>query len=186
MTPADLYQQFKEFVSEAKRLKEAYRRHIHVLVGMETEYIRQSCIDEIVRLREEHCLDYVVGSVHHVQGMAFDFDEEWFARCHAHFGSMQAMCSAYYSDQFELLSRTHPDVVGHFDRIQLFRSDYKPDKLVWEAMQKNIKYCIDYGALFEVNSAYMATSGEGQPSPNTAVLKVAMYQLIRVKYWMFP
>ncbi len=61
MTTDDLLVQFSSYVSEARRLQALHKDTIHLLVGMETEFIRNEDVERVRVLRREYALDYIVG-----------------------------------------------------------------------------------------------------------------------------
>jgi histidinol-phosphatase (PHP family) len=61
MTPADLQNMFEDFVKEARHLQEKYKDQICLIVGLETEVIREDSFDRIRKLKKDLKLDYLVG-----------------------------------------------------------------------------------------------------------------------------
>lgn len=170
LKPTDLSDLFDSYVIESRRLQAKYEDRINILVGMETEYIRPECIAEIRQLKRKHALEYLVGSIHHVDGMPIDFSADSFAECERALGTTEVVFRRYYAQQRELISQIEPEVIGHLDKITVFRPDFKPSSHVIEAMKKNVKIAIDYGALFEVNTAGYAKIG--RPYPSEEIIKV--------------
>jgi histidinol-phosphatase (PHP family) len=165
--------QFEAFLDEAHRLCDTYSSSLRLLVGLETEYISALDIDGLSRLLEIHegRIDYIVGSVHHVNGIPIDFDVDTYRRCldnislPAHVtDSMETdqeherLCiflDTYFDAQFELLNRFHPELIGHIDLCRLYAPDLQLHAFprAWAKLERNVKFAIAYGALFEVNSA---------------------------------
>ncbi|KAG6830592.1 hypothetical protein H0H92_015873 [Tricholoma furcatifolium] len=167
----ELASQFERFLDEAHRLKTRYASQITLLVGLETEYITGPDLDYLDALltRVGPRVEYIVGSIHHVNATPIDFD---LATYHKALNSLntstsnatqdtvsaeqqETFLSAYFDAQYELLQRFHPEVVGHFDLCRL----YEPGLLLaeyptaWAKAERNVKFAVDYGALFEVNAA---------------------------------
>src|ERR1700761_4120104 len=128
-----LMSQFEAFLNEAHRLRNAYASSLRLLVGLETEYISPLDIDGLSKLLDSHKgrIDYIIGSVHHVNGIPIDFDFDTYRRCldsiplpphltasthmdqeHERLGIFLDM---YFDAQFELLSKFQPEVIGHVD-----------------------------------------------------------------------
>lgn len=156
--------QFDHYLDEAHRLKATYASQISILVGLETEFVTQLDLDRLEDLlkRRGDRIEYLVGSVHHVNGIPIDFDQPTFQKALDHSGGTldahqrqgKFLCS-YFDAQFEVLNRFHPEIVGHFDLCRLYDAvlhftDY-PD--AWKLMERNIIFAIEYGALFELNAA---------------------------------
>ncbi|KAJ2819547.1 hypothetical protein GGI24_004753 [Coemansia furcata] len=157
MTPDDLHQMFGAYVAEAQRLRAKYAGQIEILIGAETEYITATTLSEVAALRSKYSLDYLVGSLHHVDGMALDFSQERYDLLVDHFGGDRAaLFSRYFDQQLELLQALQPEVVGHFDLVRIFHPPALADPLALAEVRahasRNIDYAISYGAVFEVNS----------------------------------
>ncbi len=165
--------QFETFLNEAHRLHDKYASAIRLLVGLETENISAFDIDGLSKLLEVHKgrIDYIVGSVHHVNGVPIDFDFETYQQCldniplPTHVGDLTEadqgherlgiFLDMYFDSQFELLNKFYPEVIGHFDLCRLYTPDLRLRTFprAWDKLERNIKFAIAYGALFEVNAA---------------------------------
>ncbi|KAH9990211.1 histidinol phosphate phosphatase H [Russula compacta] len=150
-----LMTQFEAFLNEAHRLRDYYASSLKLLL-LETHRGR---------------IDYIVGSVHHVNEIPIDFDLDTYRRCldsiplpahvvdsteanqgHERLGIFLDM---YFDAQFELLDNFHPEVIGHIDLCRLYTPDLRLHAFprAWDKLERNIKFAIAYGALFEVNAA---------------------------------
>jgi len=152
MTPADLQIMFEDFVKEARRLQEKYKDKISLIIGLETEVIRGDSFDRVRRLKEDLQLDYIVGSVHHVDGVPTDFSLKLFEKAEKLAGGTEKVMFRYYDHQYQLLQELKPEVIGHFDLIRLYRPDFEITDGIWEKIVRNIDFGISYGALFEINT----------------------------------
>ncbi|KAJ7058490.1 Polymerase/histidinol phosphatase-like protein [Mycena amicta] len=154
-----------------------YSPQIRLLVGLETEYITPIDLDGVEKLLQRHPgrIEYIVGSVHHVNGTPIDFDEATFRQAEAEAGSTNAFLVAYFEGQYEMLRRLHPEVVGHFDLCRLYTPSLRfadfPD--AFALAKRNILYAIQYGALFEVNAAALRKHWE-TPYPGLDILEVIL------------
>ncbi len=178
MTPQDLLAQFESFLDEAHRLKNHYASQISILVGAETEFISESDMDDLEKLLTKHnsvnndangtnddngteydfrhgrgplrhSIEFLVGSIHHVNGIPIDFDMETYEKALESANDIQskpehldgpetvttAKCSGSESDrlrlltnflnsyldaQFHLLQRLRPEIIGHLDLFRLY------------------------------------------------------------------
>lgn len=68
---------FPLYVAEAHKLRPKYASQIKIIIGLETEFITQLDIEHIERILNEYGdkIEHLVGSVHHVNSIAIDFDE---------------------------------------------------------------------------------------------------------------
>ena len=65
-------------------------------------------------------LDFLVGSIHHVNEIPIDFNQEQFSKAQAHCGSLDKLFERYFDSQFDLLQKIRPKVVGDFDLIRMY------------------------------------------------------------------
>lgn len=153
---------------EAHRLKTAYASRIKLLVGLETEFITPVDLDSLQALLEKHgdSIEYVVGSLHHVNGIPIDFDLPTFQKAlnkfndptmlvSRDFHTMESFLSSYFDAHFELLNHIRPEVVGHIDLCRLYDHTLKLREfpLAWGRLVRNVRFAVEYGALFEANAA---------------------------------
>jgi len=188
-----LMSQFEAFLNEAHRLRDCYASALRLLVGLETEYISPVDITGLSDLLEVHRgrIDYIVGSVHHVNGIPIDFDFDTYRRCldsiplparvtdsaeaeqeHERLG---IFLDTYFDAQFQLLNKFHPELIGHIDLCRLYTPDLRLRTFprAWDKLERNIKFAVAYGALFEVNAAALR---KGWPTayPGDDVAEVIM------------
>ena len=148
---------------EAHRLKSLYASQITLLVGLETEYITDLDLCGLENLLGEfgERVEYLVGSIHHVNGIPIDFDVPTYEHALASFASeneqdrQEAFLLAYFDAQYRLFQRFKPEIIGHFDLCRLYKpslrfADYPS---VYQKIKRNVEYAVEYGALFEINAA---------------------------------
>ncbi|GAA5899455.1 histidinol-phosphatase [Sporobolomyces salmoneus] len=163
LTPQDLSSTFSRYLVEANRLKSLYSNQISLLVGLETEYIDASGLTKLEQLLEtsSSSLDYIVGSVHHCDSLPIDFDQPRFdevlslqSGSNEHDRFSRLFCK-YFDNQFELIYRLRPEVIGHFDLCRLYypEKDFREFPEVWKKVERNIELAVSYGALFELNAS---------------------------------
>jgi histidinol-phosphatase (PHP family) len=163
-----------------------YAPKITLLVGLETEVITTADLDCLRQLLDKHGnrIEYLVGSVHHVNSIPIDFDMSTFEKSlysmpyadthdNKELSRMDAFLSAYFDAQYELMSRFHPEIIGHFDLCRLYRPDLvlRDYPLAWPKLERNVQFAIDYGAVFEVNAAALR-KGWQSAYPAADVLEV--------------
>ncbi|CAG8459504.1 11732_t:CDS:2 [Diversispora eburnea] len=167
LQPSDLSMTFSKFVIEARHLQEKYKSHIKLIVGLETENITDSTTTEMLDLISKYKLEYIVGSVHHVHETPIDFDEKTFEIALSKSSSSsfvshdddysyspeESLFLSYFDSQYQMLQHLKPIVVGHFDVIRIYRPKFLLTNLIWQKIERNIDFIINYGGLFEINSA---------------------------------
>ena len=166
---------------QAQRLKVKYSDQITILIGLETDFITPADLDGLERLLQRHStvVEYIVGSVHHVNEVPIDFDIPTFDRALQEFPTdtaFDSLISAYLDNQYTLMRRFHPEIIGHFDLCRLYHPNHqlrdKPD--VWNKVERNVQFAIHYGALFELNAAAFRKGWDG-PYPGPDVIEVCHY-----------
>ncbi|KAF9266373.1 histidinol phosphate phosphatase H [Marasmius fiardii PR-910] len=165
LNPESLLSQFDGFIQEAHRLKSLYAPQITLLVGLETEFITPLDLDRLDELLSRYSdqVEYLVGSIHHVHGVPIDFDIPTYEdalRVHSKESqseneTMERFLCSYFEDQYEMLTRFEPEIVGHIDLCRLYDpalrfSDFPRAQ---DLLKRNIKRVVGYGGLFEVNAA---------------------------------
>ncbi|GAA5984228.1 hypothetical protein JCM10908_006101 [Rhodotorula pacifica] len=163
LTVQDLMDTFEAYLVEAHRLKEEHAEKCDLLVGLETEYIDEDGLIRLEQLLEKHTgkIEYLVGSVHHCDAAPIDFDKERFDACHSSQpgdsdrARLEHLLGIYFDNQYKILSRLQPEVVGHFDLCRLYYpdTDFKAFPAVWARIERNIDFAVSYGALFEINAS---------------------------------
>lgn len=140
-----------------------YGSQITLLVGLETEFITGADLDNLDALlaRAGDRIEYIVGSVHHVNAIPIDFDIATYHKSLHSLGgkteqhAQELFLSSYFDAQYDLIRRFHPEIIGHIDLCRLYNPDLRLSSypLAWQKLERNILHAIDYGALFEVNAA---------------------------------
>lgn len=155
-TMAKLLDMFKQYHAHARQLQRKYASSIEILVGCESEMIRMNDLDRLENLTKEYPVDLMVGSVHHVNSIPIDFDVATWKKALATCPGEEAFYGRYFDHQYEVFKRFKPLIIGHFDVILLFAPEHT-DLLHWSSIKskilRNINYVVNYGGLFELNSA---------------------------------
>lgn len=173
LTPADLQNMFNDFVKEARHLQAKYKDKICLLIGLETEVIREDSFDQIRTLKKQHELDYIVGSVHHVDGIPIDFSNELFDKAVEQAGGTEEVMCQYFDHQYQLIKELKPEVIGHFDVIRKYRPDIEFTDILWEKIVRNVRAGMSYGALFEINcSGASPTKKLKCPYPHPRIIEL--------------
>jgi histidinol-phosphatase (PHP family) len=182
LDPSALEGSFDSFLSAAVELQSQVISP-SLLIGVETELLSLSHLSRLSYLiLNKTSLDFVVGSVHHVNCHPIDFTPECFEKAlESCSGSLEELLLRYFRDQRKLIETLKPEVVGHFDLIRMFLPNpivtiATTYPTVWREIEKNVDLIVSYGGLFEVNSAGWAkktwTVG---PWPSKEVLEVSFY-----------
>jgi len=130
-------------------IKEAARSFpdLQVRVGIEVDYIPGK-IEKISQLVDEYPWDFVIGSVHFIDGWGFDNPDE----IRGYEGKdPDELYSRYYDYLAEAIQSKLFDIIGHFDLIKIFNLRPKEDPV--KLAQKALDAAFDAGVCVEINTA---------------------------------
>ena len=119
----ELRARFKRYFGEARRLQAAFADAIDIYVGFETEAC-SGYVDAVRAAVDEFRPDMIVGSVHHVSDVLFDYSAANYQRAVCAAGGIENFYCAYFDRQLQLVETLRPEVVGHFDLVRVFDPDY--------------------------------------------------------------
>jgi len=176
-----LYGRFERYITACRLLQKKYIQTIQLYVGFETEASSGSIpfIQDLARLFKP---DYIVGSVHHVDDIGFDYSPEWYARAVAATGSLEALYCRYFDAQYQFLSAVRPKVVGHFDLIRIFDPSYEATLAlpsVQKRVRRNLELVHSMDMIMDVNVRAI-TKGAAEPYPTRPILRQAIAMGIAV------
>ncbi len=154
ITAADLNTGFENYMAELARLKEKYASRIRIFSGFETEAYT-GYEDYVPILIRTFRPDYIVGSVHHVDDVCFDFSETMYQGAAFGMGGPDALYEKYFDKQFEMITELRPAVVGHFDLVRLFDPDYRQRLAaprIWKKIERNLELCRKHDLILDFNT----------------------------------
>jgi histidinol-phosphatase (PHP family) len=123
LNAASMADRFKQYILEGRELQKRYADRIEIFIGFETE-VYTGAIPLALKLIETYQPDYVLGGVHHVDDIPFDYSVEEYNRAVDAAGDEESLYCRYFDQQLELIETVRPSVVAHFDLIRLFDPDY--------------------------------------------------------------
>ena len=175
-----LLNQFYTYFDQCRALKEKYRHQIDIFTAFETETYEgsETFVNHLVA---ELKPDYLVGSVHHVNGICIDFDERHFHAAVKQAGSLERLYLDYFDAQYQMLQALLPAVVGHFDLIRKFDPDYLQtlaNKEIWQRIKRNLEFIASKNLIVDFNLRGFDKASEQYPS--MPVLKEALAMGIAV------
>ncbi|ETR72957.1 MAG: Histidinol-phosphatase [Candidatus Magnetoglobus multicellularis str. Araruama] len=119
-----LTHQFSKYMIKARALQKKYQDDIRLFIGFESEAY-SGYMAHVKSLIDEYQPDYVVGSVHHVDDINFDYSPELYQQAIDHAGGIIPLYERYFDIQFEMIQKISPKVIGHFDVIRLYDPLYR-------------------------------------------------------------
>ncbi|MCK5163895.1 MAG: histidinol-phosphatase HisJ [Desulfobacula sp.] len=181
LTTADLHKRFEDYFKNLKNLKKKYISKIIIFTGMETETYT-GYVDHIKKLISKFKPNYIVGSVHHIDDICFDYSKEEYDRVVSMCGSYEAMYEKYFDLQYDMIKALKPFIVGHFDLIRIYDKDYKKRLLlpqINQKIQRNLTLVKSLNLVMDFNLRPLAR-GEKEPYITGSILKTVKKMGIRV------
>jgi histidinol-phosphatase (PHP family) len=181
LTPRFLFDRFARYMTECRRLQAKYRSEIRIFAAMEIETYsgyREFIPSLIDRFRP----DYIVGSVHFVDDMGFDYSREQYDKTVEAVGGIDQLYCRYFDLQYEMIEFLRPAVVGHFDLIRIFDSDYKKRLLrpeIMDRIKRNLQLICDLGLIMDFNLRSLL-KGADEPYISRVILEMAVEMGIAV------
>lgn len=141
LSPEFLFDRFGDYMNECRRLKLKYQDQITLYAAMEIETYSgyQSFVPYLV---DSFQPEYLVGSVHFVNDVNFDYSPEMYQRAAASVGGIERLYEHYFDAQFEMIALLNPAVIGHFDLIRIFDPHYKKrleKPAIWQKITRNLE-----------------------------------------------
>jgi histidinol-phosphatase (PHP family) len=173
LTAHELFQRFALYFEELGRLKSLYQKDIYIYMGMETETY-SGYIPHVKQLIQQFKPDYIVGSVHHVDDICFDYSRKDYEKAIQQCGSHEEMYLRYFDHQYEMIRILRPFVVGHFDLIRIHDKNYEQRLFtpkILEKIQRNLSLIKDLGLVMDFNLRPLAR-GEKEPYITQFLLKI--------------
>jgi len=145
------------YVADIRAAAAKYAKHIKVFCALEADYIPGVTAPEKARYASLG-LDYLIGSLHWVDGVAVDHTPEILADgIRDRFGgSARALITAYHERLREMVSRFDFDILGHADLYRKYnlKHPYFDESEPWyrEELVKSADTIAASGKLVEVNT----------------------------------
>lgn len=153
LTTADLLNAFRAYAEQAFALRERYADRIQVIVGFETERLPPG--DWAARMRELRALapfEYVVGSVHDVDGVYVDYTPELTEQLGEMLGGRDALHARYFDAVTDMVTTLKPEVVGHLDLVRKFDGPSATiSRHAWPHLEAALEAIRAAGSVLDVN-----------------------------------
>ncbi len=160
----DLYHRFEAYFRELRQLQHRYKDKITIYAGMETETVT-GYADHVRSLIRTFRPDYIVGSVHHVENICFDYSKNDYGRTVEILGSIDRLYERYFDLQYEMIETLRPFVVGHFDMVRL-HDDHYHERMktpeIEKRIDRNLELIRSLGLVLDFNLRPLV---KGKPEP---------------------
>ncbi len=172
---------FKKYICQVNEFKKKYSSEIKIFLGFETESY-DGYIDYTKELIKTHKPDYIVGSVHHINNICFDFSRQLYGKAIKSSGDINQMYEDYFDKQYELITSLQPAVIGHFDLIRIFDTEYikrieKRD--IRKKIVRNLKACKKNNLILDFNTRALKKKAK-EPYISRSILRKAKELGVRV------
>lgn len=176
-----LIEAFKGYAKKAFELQKAYADRIEILVGFETEKLPpEGWLDKMQALREAYPFDYIVGSVHDIDGRWVDYSPQATLELGDDLGGPEALRIAYFRSMTDMVERLRPDVVGHLDLVRKYEAPgFAFSQRAFQEIETLLEAIKAYGGVLDVNCAAWR-NGYGPVYPLPQILERAREMGIRV------
>lgn len=181
LSAKELETRFAQYMTTVRELQKKYSGQIRIYAGMETE----TCTGfeaHTKKLIQKFGPDYIVGSVHHVNDICFDYSKEAYDGLAQSLGSVEALYLAYFDLQYEMIKKLKPFVVGHFDLVRIYDDAFEKHLVlpkVSEKIQRNLSLIQSLDLVMDFNLRPLA-KGVDTPYPAPVILEQAKSLDIRM------
>lgn len=172
------------YVKEIKSLKSQWKGRLHILCGMEMDYI-PGISEGFEAKRQEWGLDYLIGSVHLV--LNEQKDALWFIDgpspqiyddgLNVLFGGdIRKAVGAYFNQIMNMIQNERFEIIGHFDKIKMHNHDrfFREDETWYLDL---VRQCIDLIAekniIIEINTRGIYKKRSESTFPGNHIIKLA-------------
>ncbi|MGV2108175.1 histidinol-phosphatase [Agrobacterium vitis] len=178
---AGLARQFADYVDHAFKLRDAYADRIELLIGFETEKLPpDTWLAKMKAIRNAHPFDYIVGSVHDIEGCWLDYSAQATETLKNELGGTDALQIAYFRSATDMVERLRPDVVAHLDLVRKYEpAGFEFSDKVLREVDTLLEAIKAYGGILDVNCAAFR-NGYGPVYPQPHILNRARHMGIRV------
>lgn len=181
LTPDFLLDRFAAYMRECRRLQKKYSSEIRIFAAMEIETY-SGYATFVPSLIDKFQPDYIVGSVHFVNDMGFDYAQEQYDKTVVAAGGINQLYCNYFDAQYEMIKLLQPAVVGHFDLIRIFDPGYKqrlPQPEIMARMKRNLQLIRKLDLIMDFNLRSLL-KGADEPYISRVILEMALAMGIAV------
>lgn len=181
LSAADLYRRFGNYCRTVRTLRETYRKDITIFLAFETESYT-GYREHVARLIREFTPDYILGSVHHVKDVCFDYSADDYRKAVRACRGIDNLYHAYFDLQHDMIDALEPSVVAHFDIIRIHDPDYaarmiKPD--IMKKITRNLDLVRKKDLILDYNMRALA-KGAAEPYICRPILERAKEMNIKI------
>ncbi len=171
-----LWANFEAYAQESAHLVNKYADELSLLRGFEIEVMPPDTYPSVMmENREQFGFDYLVGSVHYVNGTLIDYDVYTLEHVLRQYDGLDALAVAYYTDVARMVESLRPEIVGHVDLVRKFAGPFGPvdTPVIQQAAGETLEVIRDCEAILDCNTAGYR-KGHGMPYPAPWLVRLAV------------
>jgi histidinol-phosphatase (PHP family) len=157
------FEQMKEYEQSVLDAKERYKDKIDILLGYEVDYLKNHMDNRVLQAD----VDYLIGSVHFIDGWGFDNPE--FIGRYEH-EDIDEIWQKYFHAIKEMAQSGLFDIVGHLDLIKVFK--FMPKNNILDIAKDALLAIKETDMVLEINMAGFRKP-VNEPYPSIQLLKKA-------------
>ena len=170
--------QFPIFVSEVLRLQQIYGDRITIYLGAEADYLNDF-LSSTKTICRAFPFDYVIGSVHILDGIAIDYSEDMLNQHLEKFGCAEGLWRKYWDSIEDLINADLCNIIGHFDLPKKYKTSLSTADFT-DRIDYLLTLIKDKGLVIEVNTSGIDRSFTRETYPSPAILKLAAKKNVEI------
>lgn len=173
--PNDL---FKDYVSEVERMRDQYQDRIITRFSVEVDYLGDY-IDAQRSMLNQLSLDYIFGSIHIIDRVPIDYQEEVLVEHLPDLGGVQGMWEKYWERMASLIESGICDVIAHLDLPKKFNAA-TPENIDFARIEYILDLIKTNGLVLEINTGGIDRTASQEPYPSFEILNLAAQKGIEI------
>ncbi|MFD2670634.1 histidinol-phosphatase [Marinicrinis sediminis] len=166
---------FTPYIQEVLALKQEYADRIEVLLGLESDYF-PDVLDAYQAAYRQVPFDYVIGSVHYVNGISIFNRNRWKKLSEA----QKVDVKEQYYDLIEQSARSGMfDILGHIDAMKGFYPEFSD--IETNRIETTLQVIAENDVVIEINTSGK-TKDVGGWYPSDDILEKALYYGVKVTF----
>jgi histidinol-phosphatase (PHP family) len=167
--------QFPDYINEVLKLKKLYEGKIEVLLGIEADFFPEE-VENYRPYFERYPFDYIIGSVHHVEGVSIFKKDRW-----DDLSSQEKIRTkeTYYSLIEQSARSGMYQILGHIDAMKGFYPEFS--SIQTAAVEHTLKVIGECDIAIEINTSGK-TKYVGGWYPSDEILELARHHGVKVTF----
>lgn len=162
---------FPDYLKEVRLMQSKYRNRIRICLAVEIDYF--DCYETWTGEQvQNQPYDYIIGSMHIIDGVALDYEENVLKVDLDTFGGVDGLWERYYQTMEKLVRSSLCQIIGHFDLPKKF-SITQTRKDFSEHIADLLELIRDHNLVIEINTGGRDRSFPKEFYPSISILELA-------------